>query len=79
MIPIDELIEIWARVKDAHDDDLSWWREACQCLRPTAEDNEISKTKKKSARTLAPKTILSVPPDVFLRRHLLLSRAARMR
>lgn len=26
-----------------------------------------SKTKKKSARTLAPKTILSVPPDVFLR------------
>ena len=47
MIPIDELIEIWVRAhkeahaKYAHDDDSSWWREACQCLRPTAEDNAI--------------------------------------
>jgi hypothetical protein len=66
MIPIDELIEIWARVKDAHDDDLSWWREACQCLRPTAEDNEISKTKKKSARLLAPRTSRIVLLTFFL-------------
>ena len=37
MIPIDELIEMWARVHG-----LSWWREACQCLRPPPpEDNEI--------------------------------------
>ena len=47
MIAIDELIEIWVRAHKevlatcAPDDDLSWWREACQCLRPTAEDNEI--------------------------------------
>ena len=42
MISIDELIEIWARThNETHDDDLSLWREACQCLRPTAEDDEI--------------------------------------
>ena len=50
MIEIDELIEIWVeahkevlatREKMASDLDLSWWREACQCLRPTPEDNEI--------------------------------------
>ena len=42
MIEIDELVEIWVRVhKEAHDDDLSWWREACQYLRPPPEDNEI--------------------------------------
>ena len=29
MIEIDELVEIWVGVhKEAHDDDLSWWREA---------------------------------------------------
>jgi hypothetical protein len=45
VIPIDELIEIWIRVHKevlatyAHDDDLSWWREACQCLRPTDESS----------------------------------------
>jgi hypothetical protein len=34
MIPTDEVIEAWqyrARQKP-------WWREALQCLRPTAED-----------------------------------------
>ena len=49
LIPVDELIEIWVRahqeVLARHaDDDLSWWREACQYLRPDApplEDNEI--------------------------------------
>jgi hypothetical protein len=43
IIPIDELVEIWVRVhQEAHDDDnLSWWREACQCLRPTPEDDQI--------------------------------------
>lgn len=30
-----------ARPAKYADDDLSWWREACQYLRPTAEDNEI--------------------------------------
>jgi hypothetical protein len=45
MIPIDELlIEIWVRAhKEAlatcADDDLSWWREACQYLRPDAESS----------------------------------------
>jgi hypothetical protein len=39
VIPIDELVEIWARVHE--DDDLGWWREALANLRPTAEDNEI--------------------------------------
>jgi hypothetical protein len=33
LIPIDELIEAWIHK------DLSWWREACQYLRPTPEDN----------------------------------------
>jgi hypothetical protein len=33
-IPIDELVEMWIHK-------LSWWREACQHLRPTPEDNEI--------------------------------------
>ena len=51
MIPIDELIEIWVRAHKevlamtyAHDSDLSWWREACQCLHPDApplKDNAI--------------------------------------
>jgi hypothetical protein len=52
LIPIGELVEIWARVhqeavakyaaiEQAADSDLSWWREACQYLRPTPEDNEI--------------------------------------
>ena len=52
MIPIDELVEIWVRVHQealakyvaiaqAADSDLSWWREACSCLRPTPEDDEI--------------------------------------
>jgi hypothetical protein len=47
MIPIDELIEIWVRVHKevlatyAGDDDLSWWSEACQCLRPAPEDDAI--------------------------------------
>jgi hypothetical protein len=50
MIPIDELVEIWVRVHKealakyatyAHDSDLSWWREACQYLRPTPEDDKI--------------------------------------
>jgi hypothetical protein len=40
LVPIDRLVEIWARVhKEALD--LSWWREACQYLRPTAEDDAI--------------------------------------
>jgi hypothetical protein len=39
LVPIDELVETWAR---AHDDsDLSWWREACANLRPTPEDDKI--------------------------------------
>ena len=53
LIPIDELVEIWVRVHKealakyatyAQDNDLSWWREACQYLHPDApapEDNEI--------------------------------------
>ena len=52
MIEIDELIEIWIRVHNecrakyaaiarAADSDLSWWREACQHLRPTPEDDAI--------------------------------------
>lgn len=42
LIPIDELVETWARAhKEAHDSDLSWWREACACLRPTPEDDKI--------------------------------------
>jgi hypothetical protein len=47
VIPIDELIEIWARAHKevpatyAHDDELAWWREACQYLRPVPEDDEI--------------------------------------
>ena len=45
MIPIDELIEIWVEARKevlatyAHDDDLSWWREACQYLHPAAESS----------------------------------------
>ena len=42
VIPIDELVEIWVRAhKEARDDDLSWWREACQYLRPPPEDDAI--------------------------------------
>ena len=48
MIPIDELIEIWVeacrRRQVLNKDDLSWWREACQYLRPDwppLEDDEI--------------------------------------
>jgi hypothetical protein len=48
MTPIDELIEIWVRAHKevlatthAHDDDLSWWREALAKLRPTPEDDAI--------------------------------------
>jgi hypothetical protein len=45
VISIDELVEIWVRAHKealatcAHD--LLWWREACACLRPTPEDDEI--------------------------------------
>ena len=40
-IPIDELIEAWVRARqEAHDDDWSWLREACQHLRPTPEDGD---------------------------------------
>ena len=38
MIEIDKLVEIWTRVHKDDDDDLSWWGEAMQHLRPTAED-----------------------------------------
>jgi hypothetical protein len=38
MIDIDDLVEIWQGRARA-DDDLAWWREACQCLRPTPEDD----------------------------------------
>ena len=43
MIEIDELIEIWVeacrRRQVLNKDDLSWWREACQYLRPDAESS----------------------------------------
>ena len=43
LIPIDELIEVWARVHEDHDDDLGWWHPALANLRPTpeAEDDAI--------------------------------------
>ena len=50
LIPIDELVEVWV---ETHKEILAiraarekmppdpWWREACQYLRPTPEDDQI--------------------------------------
>ena len=52
MIEIDELVEIWIRVhEEARHDDLSWWREAFQCLRPTPEDSEILEDEESGRQT----------------------------
>jgi hypothetical protein len=42
VIAIDELVEMWTRKGAAHDDDLSWWREAMANLRPTLDDDAIA-------------------------------------
>ena len=47
LIPFDELIEIWVRVHEETSsrlevldvENLSWWREAYQYLRPTDESS----------------------------------------
>jgi hypothetical protein len=44
-VPIDNLLEDRERRANAEvarlRSELSWWREACACLRPTPEDDEI--------------------------------------
>jgi hypothetical protein len=37
----DLLARVRARHAASEHGDLSWWREACACLRPTAEDDAI--------------------------------------
>jgi hypothetical protein len=46
VIAIDELVEIWVRAHQEAETNkrkqvLDFWREACQSLRPTPEDNVI--------------------------------------